>query len=274
MDEKNQNEISEDTENQEEKGAKSTRRRISLDKVLPDYRVTKFQDHLETIKAYYNLSNKGEKGLKYTDFQGIVSFHAQKVSGLNKFLEAIGFIEAVKGKHGQYKPTKMLVEFQKALEHNYEDKAKEILRNVLVKTWFFESVRNVLQMKEKVSINELTQKLGYDSGADSKIHNTPLKMLVEYLKYAEIIQEEDGKFSLANFDFPETKNEEASKSIEEPKKDIKNPSRRKIIVRDELTAGITININIPADMDENKLDSIFKKIKKNFLIGEQGDEND
>lgn len=269
MDEENKNEISQAEESSEEQNSKSTRKRVSLDKVLPDYRVTKLKDHLETIKAYYILSNKGDKGLKYTDFKGNVSFHEQKVSGLNKFLEAMGFIEAVKGKPGQYIPTKMLVEFQKALEFNYEDKAKAILREALMKTWFFESVRNVLQMKGKVTINELTQKLGYDSGADPKMHNTSLKILVEYLNYADIIQEEDGEFSLSNVEVSEEEKPEDNKIIEEPKGEIQNKGKGKLIVKDVAGSNIAININIPADMDENKLDGIFKKVKKYFFDSEE-----
>ncbi|MDD3175134.1 MAG: hypothetical protein PHU51_01505 [Candidatus Nanoarchaeia archaeon] len=260
------NELETDKDND---STKSTRRRISLDKVLPDYRLTKLKDHLDTIKAYAVASSNGNKPLKYLDFKGLVSFHEQKVSGLNKFLEYLGLIMSVKGKSGQYLPTKNLLDYQKQMDWEQEEDAKKILQKILVDTWFYESVKNVLLMKQKASLGELIQKLGLESGADPKTHNSSLKILVDYLKFADLINEESGEFYLVKktevndevkvtMPLPE---EESKKNIDPTLTKSQNKS---IDEQKKLTQSLPVNLNIHIDsnISEEKLDLIMKKIKE------------
>jgi len=262
------NELETDNNND---STKITRRRISLDKVLPDYRVTKLKDHLDTIKAYSVASNTGAKPLRYIDFKGLVSFHEQKVSGLNKFFEYLGLIVSVKGKAGQYLPTKDLLDYQKQVDWGQEEDSKKILQNLLIDTWFYESVKNVLLMKKKASIGELIQKLGLESGADPKTHNSSLKILVEYLKFANLINEDSGEFYLPkNVEI----HDEIKNPVSIPKKDVMSdtePALTKPLSQSNnetqrLNESVPFNLNIHIDsnISEEKLDLIMKKIKTYF----------
>jgi len=253
-----------------------TRQRVNVEKVLSDYRVTKLSDHLETIKGYYVLGNNKKEGLKYTDFKGVVDFHEQKVSGLNKFLESIGLIKVIKGKPGHYLPTEKLIDFQRSLEWGDEAKAKQILRDILKDTWFFNSVNSLLRMKNKASLEVLVNKLGLDSGAKKGLHDNSLKILIGYLKYVELIREEEGEYLLSD-SVQSTEHFEdvqpAGKTFtdrdtvrQEPNqpKPIKPASEQK---NSDMSAHsqITLSINIPSDITEERLDVLFRKIKEHFI---------
>jgi hypothetical protein len=262
--------MNEEKNNEHQKNIENatTRTRVTLEKVLPDNRVKKLKDHLETIKAYSVASSQGKNSLRYSDFKGLVSFHEQKVSGLNKFLEYLGLIDAVKGKKGYYIPTKNLIEYQKLKEWKDEEGAQKVLRSILSDTWFYESVKNLLQMKGKATKMDLTQRLGVESGATTQ-YQSSLKILVDYLVEANLIIEDNGEYCLADYEETPNGNKPPLEDDKSPKFEggvmKKDGGRKSVISKYAYSAPISININIPADASEQQIDTIFKKIKEHFI---------
>jgi hypothetical protein len=255
----------------------SSRTRVSLDKTIPDIRIRKIEDVQETIKAYSIASNQGKKPLKYTDFEGYVSFSIQYVSGLNKFLEYLGLIQRIKGKPGYYTPTSDLLEYQKHKNWNDEEGARNIMKDVLKDTWFFESAKNTIQMKGKATQEDLIQRFGLDSGA-SEQHEPALKLLVSYLVDMGLICEENDEYTLTtDIDIPTQHEEVINKLDETPPQHEEIPKHKSIQQKQKISGNllslpISININIPADANENQIDTIFRKIKEHFMNDESQEE--
>ena len=128
-------------------------------------------------------------------------------------------------------------------------------------------------MKIKSQLGELLQRLGLDAGADPKLHNNALKVIIEYLNFAEIISEEGGEFCLNKLDkvqmsekkIKSEKITEEEDKIEKPKEEVPSEIKKVIMKESSVTAPISININIPSDATEDYLVKIFKKIKEHFI---------
>ena len=192
------------------------RRKRSVTKLkhpLPYYDVP-FEKHFEIIKAYVVISKEGKEALSCRDLRGSTSVSPNRVSANNKFFEDLGLIEKTEKGQGKYRPTEKAVEFSKAKDWD-EEEAKRILRDIILESWFWQSTNELLSVKGgRVPKEKLINRLGLDSGADRK-HTPALKVLLEYLKYVGLIDEEDGiitygkavlkQQSASKIEFPEGK---------------------------------------------------------------------
>lgn len=177
----------------EEKGKKA-RIRTKLQYPLPDSQ-TSFEKHLDIIKAYVVASKEGKEPVSYRDFKTLVDLQPTRVSGNNKFLENIGLIRKVEGERGKYLPEDVTIRLYNALKWNKEEEIRSILRELLLSLWFWDFTKQLLDHKGTRTRTELRDKLGYESGADPKKHNSALNVLIDYLIYAGLIKEEDGNLA-------------------------------------------------------------------------------
>lgn len=150
-----------------------------------------FDRHWEILKAYVLTSREGKVPVSYKDF-GKLTVSPTHISANNKFSESIGLLSRVEGTHGKYVPTPQGIAIQRELTWKREQEAKNRLAELLVKSWFWESARNLISMREKVAENDLLEQLGYDSGADPMKHKASLGVLLQFLTYSDLISEEDG----------------------------------------------------------------------------------
>lgn len=177
---------------------KPTKRIVAkLKHPLPSYRIS-FEKHFEIIKAYVVASKEGKEPVGWKNFQKLVSMHPTLISANNKFFEDLGLIKEIEGKPGMYVPTEKAIEFSKVKDWN-EEEANNILRGFILNSWFWESANQLLNIRRTVDKGELINKLGFDSGADHQKHLPSLNVLVEYLKYVELIKEENGKVTYGKF---------------------------------------------------------------------------
>lgn len=148
--------------------------------------------HLKIIKAYFIATNEGKKPVKYKDFENLgLGFHYIYVSSNNKFLEELGLIET-SGTHGMYVPTKYALEFQQYKNWGQEEKALDILRNLVKKSWFSQSAWQILLMREEgAAEKEILNKLGADSKANPEKHMGSLKILLNYLEYVGLVKRDE-----------------------------------------------------------------------------------
>jgi hypothetical protein len=164
---------------------------------LPSYQLN-FEKHFEIIKAFVELSKDGKKPVSWRDFKGLVSVDPHRVSENIKFFESIGLIRVAEKERGKYYPTEETIRFLKAKVWK-EEEAKNILRQLVVNSWFWQNTKQLLNVRNgKCSKDELIRKLGIDSGASEK-HLSSLNILIEYLKYVELIKEENGTILYGKF---------------------------------------------------------------------------
>lgn len=157
---------------------------------LPD-KGSSIELHLKIINAYVIATNEGQKAVSYKDFKNLADFFYGYVSSNNKFLEELGLI-ASSGSHGMYVPTKHGIELMRYKKWGQEDKALDILKELVTASWFWQSARQVLLMREDgANEREVLNKLGADSKADPEKHIAPLKVLVKYLEYVGFIKRDE-----------------------------------------------------------------------------------
>jgi len=124
---------------------------------LPSYQIS-FEKHFEIIKAYIVASKEGEKPVSWKDFQNLVSFSSEYVSANNKFFEDLGLIKESEKQRGKYNPTPEAIEFSKMRDWDQEQ-AKNILRKLILKTWFWESTKQLLIIRQKITKDDLVKNL-------------------------------------------------------------------------------------------------------------------
>lgn len=187
--------VEESTKQETKRKIKRIRRVTKVKHPLPDVR-SKFEQHFDIIKAYVVASNEGKIPVSWKDFKTLIDFNVQYVSGNNKFLENLGLIIRAEKNKGKYLPTNTAVELYNALKWKKEAKAKSILYKVLVSSWFFASTKQLLELKGSATERELLEKLGYDVEADPEKHINALKVLIEYMTFAALINCDNDTFTL------------------------------------------------------------------------------
>lgn len=149
------------------------------------------EQHLKIIKAYIISTNEGKKPVMYKDFENLVDFHYTYVSANNKFLEDLGLIEKT-GSHGMYIPTRNAIDYQLHKNWNQDEKALDILRGLVERSWFWQSTKQVLLMRDEgADEQEILNKLGADAKANPEKHRGSLRVLLNYLEYVGLIKRDD-----------------------------------------------------------------------------------
>lgn len=270
-------EINENSEN-EPQSEKRTRNVVPTKFPLPDPRAEFEQHHIQIIHAYTNLSQRGSKELKYSDFtKNVLGFNPQYVSGNNKFLESIGLLKSG-NKSGYYIPTESMIEFSNNLRYKKHEQAKEILRKHLLETWFYETTKNLLSMNGNVSIGMLIDELAWKSNADIDKHKKAIKAIISYLSYSELINMDvenehvslngSNNNNLKENDFV---HDDGNETITHVKKEtiqqenVITPKKENISVTNGINVNVSINVAITPEMSEedisNKIKAIFEGLK-------------
>ncbi len=154
-----------------------------------------FDKHLELVKAYSVISKEGKEPVTYKDVGKTIS--PFKVSGNTKFFENFGILNKVQGQ-GRYKPTEEAIDIYRDLIWKKEQDARSKIRALVERSWFWETTKNILTIRGKIAEDDLIQQLGREAGADPRIHTPSLRVLVSYIKFADLLVEQDGVLALSN----------------------------------------------------------------------------
>jgi len=211
---------------------------------LPQKRMS-FENELAVLKGVVEFSEKGNKPVTYKDIK-IPGVCLTNVSSELSFLRSIDFLRDG-DKRGTYIPTPQAINFVNNLNWNKEAEAKRILRQMLLKAWFGNLTIRLLKIKE-LSIEDLISELGKEAMADPKKDRKSIERLIEWLKYAEIIEiSEDNKVNL----------KEAIPTIVEVEK-----PQIKSVMEKESKMAININLLFLVEVNsQTKKEDIIKIIK-------------
>jgi len=235
----------------QENTGKKRRVRTSLKHPLPDNRAS-FENHLHIIKAYVIVSKEGKEPVNYTSFKTLVDVNPQIVSGNNKFFVDIGIVKTAEGERGKYIPTKATIKLYNALKWNKEDEIKSLLTGILSTSWFWDITKQLLDVKGTVIREKLREKLGYESGADPKKHNSSLNVIIEYLLFAGLIKEEEGNITYSKHTTIASK-----KTISREETKTASPS-----VKAQPVFGVLINPEMSEDQIRKAIKVVYDEWKK------------
>ncbi|MCD6371832.1 MAG: hypothetical protein J7L39_03895 [Candidatus Aenigmarchaeota archaeon] len=208
-----------------------------------------FENEIAVLKAIYEFSNRGKKPITYKDVR-VPKVSPTRISSEFNFLASINLIAQGK-KRGEYIPTKEIIEFVNNINWDKETEAKGIIRKILLNTWFGNMTVRLLKVKE-LSLDELISELGKQAVADPKKDKKGVKRLIEWLKYAEIIDVDNNKVKL-------------KKATQIPQKETKEEIEVSKIIpseKEKLPESIGINVSFMIKIDpDTKKEEIIKTIK-------------
>lgn len=219
---------------------------------LPDVRIS-FDSHFDIISAYVVASSNGKDPVGYKELEPYVKMDSTMISGCNKFFQHLGIITPSE-KNGKYLPTNLAIELHNGHKWKNDEQTKSTLRNILDKSWFWNQTRQFLEVNDTTTRSELIQKLGLTCGADPEKHTRALDKLIEYMQFAELIKDTDGKISL-NASLSSQSN--APPKLLVPAKDdlsdsIQNTADERIIPISSLP-NVTLGITVTPDMSEEQI---------------------
>lgn len=209
---------------------------------LPDSHVS-FDSQLAMISAYVVASNNGKSHVGYKELSSRIKVSSVYVSGCNKFFQHLGLIEP-SDSSGKYKPTALAIELHNAKQWDKDELTKATLRKSLQNSWFWNQTKQYLQIYKKANSGELIQKLGIECGADPQKHKGAISKLIEYMRNAELIKEDDGHFILTDIDMqPSPISEGLQNSRYQIVSDVQNspPNQNKISNQTRINFGVLIN---------------------------------
>ncbi len=212
-----------------------------------------FENEIAVLRAIFEFSNKGKKAIMYRDIK-IPGVSPNRISSELNFFESIKLLN--KGdKRGKYLPSKKLIEFINNLIWNRESEAKNILKEILLETWFGNLTKQLLNIKE-ISLDDLISQLGKESFADPKKDKRTIERLIEWLKYAEIIEvDKNNKVKLKEILEP-------IKNVKETPTEIIKEEKLNYKRRKEISINISFLIEINSQTNKEEIKKIIKTIKE------------
>jgi hypothetical protein len=226
--------------------------------------------HLELLKAYSVLSKEGKEPVSYKEV-GKMTVSQFRVSGNNKFFESIGFLSRVEKSPGDYLPTNDAIDIYKDLVWKKDEQAKKKVSVLVARSWFWQTTRDLLAIKGKITEEELIQHLGREVGAEPTIHLSSLKVLVSYLRFSDLVAEENGLLFL-NPKGPSITQTETGQSAP-----TEAPARSAAAQVQQLTTRgknpILFGILISPDSSEDQIRRVVRTVMEELdKIGEKSDQ--
>lgn len=221
-----------------------------------------FEKHLDILKAYVVSSKEGKEPVSYNNFKTLVDVNPLKISNNNKFFENIGLIKNIDRSKGTYIPQEATLRLYNALKWDKKEEISKILKETLTDSWFWNSAKQLVELKGFVSKKELKDKIGYDVSADPKKHNNALSILIDYLLYAELLKEEDGKisFKIISKKPPVDQHDtNAGPMILAKKEDLSKNENKNIPCQ---PSNIMIGILINPEMSEEQIRKVIRIVKE------------
>jgi len=180
------------------KQAKRTIARVPPKRPPPSERFG-FDVHL-TVLTQFVLRTRGGAGFVDTEaIESIEGVKSQSASLNANFWVDIGLLTKEKR---QYKPTEPCVETVRFLRVD-ENRAKATLRPVIANSWFGRVAQDFLNIAAKCSEDQLVTEFAAEAGVfDIKEKARGLRVMVEYLAYADLIVREEGEIRLNEANWP------------------------------------------------------------------------
>jgi hypothetical protein len=166
-------------------------RRARAKRILPTDRIA-FAKQLDLLRAYAAASNEGSQSVTNEDVASIIKMTSSTVSLANSFLADNGLIQRADKGH---LPAREVLEFAHAHQWNPETSAHK-LAPVLQDSWFGQALLPTLAYGP-IDIEDAIARLAAAVHAQ-RTHRPQLRVLIEYLEAAGLIETEGNMVSIPN----------------------------------------------------------------------------
>jgi hypothetical protein len=255
-------------------------------------RSTNYEYIKEVMLHYMVESNKGEKALGAKDFDvDLLGFPDSHFTENYKFLTEMGLLTFVS--KGKYIPTQKGVEFGELVSIDEEDKAKNILREIIYNSWISAALQKITTIKHSTIIPSdiVKQSLANSANANSNASKKRIDVLISFLEALGILEINSANDEITiciekntdnDVDAPSVSSEnnsledKAEESIILPQQDCSNPHDGEIKTKNmncvssskpslQINANIDINFEVTAEMSaedvKEKLNAIMDALK-------------
>ena len=250
----------------EKAGEKIQKRKTKRKYSLPD-KGLKFEKEIAILKGLVEFSEKGSIPVSYKDIKGLAS--KARVSSELAFFADAGLAQKEKG--AKYLPIPEVIKLVNYLNNEKEKEAKEILRQLLINSWFGLLTKQILSVKNKIKKRELTANLSAEAEGNLKKDEKAVAKLIEWLKYAEIIEIDDDDYVYLSEDPTSTKERAILPIPEETEDNLETLKKSGVELREikkiqkGLLLNLTINLQIDSNTDVEKIKEIIRVIKQNLV---------
>lgn len=232
---------------EEKESVKVQRKRTKRKYSLPCSHIS-FDKEIQLVKAIVEFSNKGEKTVNYKTIK--IDIHPFNISSELHYLEYLGLIKKVK--RGIYSVDPKMVEFIDNLNWNKELEAKEILRDIVQRSWFGDLTSKIANVKGgKVKKDVLISELGKEASAHPTKDKKSIARLIEWMKYSGLIDVDENQNIVARY---------PAKIIERKRGAITPPEKE--VIKIELPASVVFQVAVTPQTSENEIKEVIKKIKR------------
>ena len=280
------NSESEQHENKKEQEA-TKRTRTELVHPLPD-KGTSIKSHFDIIKAYGVAYNAQKRPLTYEDLEPYIRLEPNSISGCNKFFESLSLLTRHGG--GKYIPTPLAIELYNQIKWENEPEIKRLLSQAVRGSWFYDSAKSVFEVNNQLTEDELIKKLGLFCGADPEKHTRPLRIIIDYLRYIDTIEENDGKLSFVDGGKTTStsvqavavavsenrKSEGSTQGVSKSISDSTALSQNNDVSKEQIRFGlnseqfiVNLNFNIGPDTSEEHVRKIIRAVKEELSSGKE-----
>lgn len=146
-----------------------------------------FGRHFEVLDRFMAVSRNGKEAVNAASVEG-EGLPAQSAQLSTGFLTSIGLLE--EPERGKFKPSAEAMRFLMTKSVS-EDRARPILRGLIDNSWFADAARSLLAKRNTVTDEDLRTELALVAGTHGERKADALRILIEYLLYAGIVQRTD-----------------------------------------------------------------------------------
>ena len=259
--------MSEDPAKQDEQNS-SKRSKTRTEKRLPDVA----HNHDKQLRILDTCVSESDRGRRAVEVKTIVeAFGSQSIANTIVFLEDIGFLE---GDRKQFRVPEVSKNLYFCRQGKDSAGEKAILREVLVKTWFWETVRAALTARGALPEDDLILKLAMAANAELSARRKSLVSLVKHLLYADLLILNGDKYdfglnashnssnTLKESELDESLDAGSEIKIQENAKKESISHSNPALASHQFAPIINININLASDLSDERLRKILEIVKE------------
>lgn len=181
-----------DQEDASESGGSAPKMRVYSKHILPSERFP-FQLHFDVLKQFVIRTRNGQDAITSDKAEGNgIPVQAAQINV--RFWKDIGLLATAD--RGRYLPTPETIKFVQARTVG-EAHAKPLLRELLLKTWFGELAINQFRLEPLMAEDRFIGELALAAETDKSKKERALRVILDYLVYAGILNRDDRGLTLA-----------------------------------------------------------------------------
>lgn len=143
----------------------------------------KFETQVQALRTICTASRGGQESVDAEKMASLMGVSSATAPLNNAFFISVGLVEKI-GK-GEYRPTELALKFQQKWTFN-KDEAPTLLAPAFHASWFFEAVKQKLDVDGAPTVKQMIETLAMRAGTDDT-YATQYSFLLDWLAYVGLI---------------------------------------------------------------------------------------